>query len=80
MGTVFSVAGWIGTTAWGWICTLFSSNCGLQRKNFYRVGYVLFSLLWILISLLILYFAGPLLKYLGIGSFIKCPSEFDFQL
>jgi len=61
MGTVLTCAGWIGVTTWSWIWTLFSSSCGLQRKNFYRVGYILFSLLWIGIAMLILYYGAPLL-------------------
>ena len=65
----------IGTQACSCFCMLFASGCGLPRKTFYRIGYILFSLIWIGIALIILYWAAPALKYLGLSHFISCPSN-----
>ena len=60
-----------GTACCKSLCCCCSKSCGSSRKTFYRLGYLFFSLIWIFLALILMYFGGKMFKWCG----LSCPEE-----
>ena len=60
-----------GTLCCKTLCCCCSKSCGSSRKTFYRLGYLFFSLIWIGIALILMYFGGKMFKWFG----LSCPGK-----
>ena len=68
-----SAAFCIGSTAFQCLCSLCSS-CGATKKVFSRIGYVMFAFIWILASIVFLFY-GHYIFELPFSSFLGCEGD-----
>ena len=71
-----SAACWIGATACQCLCSLFGL-CGATKKVFSRIGYVMFMVLWIILSIIFLFYGHYIFKIPFIEDYVSCDTDND---